>query len=530
MPTVTAGEVNIEYQLGLVRDGHIQHFAGYLPGDNDTHIPAVFTNIKPGSKVSAGGLNIHAVPYVPNGSLPEKYADGKRIPVHLCKDSGECKAGKAGSLHVAEWAWLAEEEEGEGSLLMCCLGAAKKEAANPGPPPGLKPPQRFDLFTPQKKPEAQPGGEIAQWCDKHGVPEAVDALTYNGLRAIAEVAVLSHAQIEAICGGLSYGSCARLKLAVQALHQTNQQPTVEEPGSGWADVQSGRELPLSMMRGPDAGGPELLMSADRGVAFVKLPDGRWAEVRKLSEPSAAPTPMLAPQPAGAPMYSQPGFGAAGPLEEFASTARTLLRQVGGPEAAVQDLAPPKNLTGGAPPASPVGDYRMPSGTHRMGFSPGTGGFSRVGPSPGTNGLPLQGSGHALAPLMPRAPAQPVNLKVLSLQGSAIVEEWSKCGTIRFETAVANRQWRQADALAHAEVLARHLDISKDSGLDIANEPAFEVPLRELAALWYADRHPKDQETADFLRESSKALDGVPRGMWLEAREYRKLVNRPKSSD
>ena len=160
---------------------------------------------------------------------------------------------------------------------------------------------------------------------------------------------------------------------------------------------------------------------------------------------------------------------------------------------------------------------MPSGTQRMGFSPGTGGFSRVGPSPGTNGLPLQGSGHALAPLMPRAPAQPVNLKVLSLQGSAIVEEWSKSGTIRFETAVANRQWRQADALAHAEVLARHLDISKDSGLDIANEPAFEVPLRELAALWYADRHPKDQETADFLRESSKALDGVPRGMWWEAR-------------
>ena len=153
--------------------------------------------------------------------------------------------------------------------------------------------------------------------------------------------------------------------------------------------------------------------------------------------------LIEPQPAGAPMYSQPGFGAAGPLEEFASTARTLLRQVGGPEAAVQDLAPPKNLMGGAPPASPVGDYRMPSGTQRMGFSPGTGGFSRVGPSPDPNGLPLHGSGQALAPLMPRAPAQPVNLKVLSLQGSAIVEEWSKCGTIRFETAVANRQWRQA---------------------------------------------------------------------------------------
>ena len=151
MPTVTAGEVNIEYQLGLVRDGHIQHFAGYLPGDNDASIPAVFTDIKPGKKVSHGGLNLSAVPYVPGGSVPEQYAGGKRITVHLCKEQGECKAGKSGALHITEWAWLAEDEEGEGSTLMCCLGAAKKEAANPGPPPGLKPPQRFDIFTPQEK-------------------------------------------------------------------------------------------------------------------------------------------------------------------------------------------------------------------------------------------------------------------------------------------------------------------------------------------------------------------------------------------
>ena len=82
--------------------------------------------------------------------------------------------------------------------MMCCLGAAKKEAANPGPPPGLKLPQRFDIFTPQKKPDPQPVGEIAQWCDKHGMPEAVDALTYNGLRALAEIAVLSDTQLEAL--------------------------------------------------------------------------------------------------------------------------------------------------------------------------------------------------------------------------------------------------------------------------------------------------------------------------------------------
>ena len=127
-----------------------------------------------------------------------------------------------------------EGEEGEGGPLMSCLVAAKLNAASVGAPPGLKPPLRFDIFTPQKK-ESQPAGEIAQWCDKHGVPEAADALTYNGLCAIAEIAVLSDAQLEALSGGMAIGTCARLKLAVLSLRQTipnNQTPCGEEPGSG----------------------------------------------------------------------------------------------------------------------------------------------------------------------------------------------------------------------------------------------------------------------------------------------------------
>ena len=82
MPTVTAGQVNVEYQLGLVRDGAIQHFAGYLPGDNDTFIPAVLTVIAAAKKVSKKGLNVIAIPHVPNGSLPEQHAGGARITVH----------------------------------------------------------------------------------------------------------------------------------------------------------------------------------------------------------------------------------------------------------------------------------------------------------------------------------------------------------------------------------------------------------------------------------------------------------------
>ena len=145
-------------------------------------------------------------------------------------------------------------------------------------------------------------------------------------------------------------------------------------------------------------------------------------------------------------------------------------------------------------------------------------------------VPPQNTGRVLAPAVSRAPAQPVPLKVLSLQGAAITEEWTSSGTIRFETAVANRTWKKTETREFAATLARTFDVAKDSGLDVAHDPAFEVPLRELAALWYADRHPNDKETADFLRESSMSLDGIPRGMWLEAKDYRKLTSRTKSSD
>ena len=119
---------------------------------------------------------------------------------------------------------------------------------------------------------------------------------------------------------------------------------------------------------------------------------------------------------------------------------------------------------------------------------------------------------------------------MSLQGASIVDEWTDSGSIRFTTAVANRSWNKTENRDVARAHARNLDVAMDSGLDIANEPWAEIPLRELAARWYADQHPKDTQTADFLRESSAALDGLPRGMWLEAKEYRKLTSLPKSSD
>ena len=63
MPLVTVGTVAVEYQLGLVKDGAIQHIAGYLPGDNDEPIPTIFKDLQPGSQVNKSGLNLTAMPY-----------------------------------------------------------------------------------------------------------------------------------------------------------------------------------------------------------------------------------------------------------------------------------------------------------------------------------------------------------------------------------------------------------------------------------------------------------------------------------
>ena len=85
MPSVTAGSVETEYQLGLVRDGAIQHFAGYLPGDQDESIAVVLTDIQPSKKVGKKGLNLTAIPFVPNGNLPGKYTErvaGSSAPLH----------------------------------------------------------------------------------------------------------------------------------------------------------------------------------------------------------------------------------------------------------------------------------------------------------------------------------------------------------------------------------------------------------------------------------------------------------------
>ena len=102
MPLVTVGSVTVEYQLGLVKDGAIQHIPGYVPGDDDAPIPTVLKDLQPGSKVNKSSLNLTAMPLFPNGTLPQKFANG-RVKLHLCKTE-TYPAGKTGAVHLGEWA------------------------------------------------------------------------------------------------------------------------------------------------------------------------------------------------------------------------------------------------------------------------------------------------------------------------------------------------------------------------------------------------------------------------------------------
>jgi hypothetical protein len=83
MPLVTVGSVTVEYQLGLVKDGAIQHIAGYLPGDDDSPIPTIFKDLQPGTKVNKSGLNLTATPFAERDSAAEvRNRPGEASPVH----------------------------------------------------------------------------------------------------------------------------------------------------------------------------------------------------------------------------------------------------------------------------------------------------------------------------------------------------------------------------------------------------------------------------------------------------------------
>ena len=258
------------------------------------------------------------------------------------------------------------------------------------------------------------------------------------------------------------------------------------------------------------------MAEDKGVAFVMLAGRGWVQVRKI------PSQLLAsPQEAYAAFSGEgqhpgasntastgSGFGRAGPLQELTAGCRELLNQVGGSKAVDASL--------GAGMGQPV--------VARQTFQP-----TRIpeGTAPAmrfvaTNSVPRTTGGRVLSGAGARRPAKPVPLSVASLQAAAIEEEWTDGGSMTFKTAVRTATWKKTENKDTADMLARQLDVAVASGQVLAEEAMAEVALRDLAALWFADQHPNDLETADHLRESSTRRWGVPSEMWKEAREFRKL--------
>ena len=213
-------------------------------------------------------------------------------------------------------------------------------------------------------------------------------------------------------------------------------------------------------------------------------------------------------PLGCCPRAQPYRRRAGPLQELTPGCRELLSQVGGSKAVDANLA---------------ASFEQPADLrHEMLPTRTPEGMAPAMRQGAAESVPYMAGGRLFCCAGARRPAKPVPLAVPSLQAAAIAEEWTDDGKMSFKTSVRTAPWKKTENKDTAEMLARHLDIAHASGIVLAEEAQAEVQLRDLAALWFADQHPKDQETADHLRESSARRWGVPADMWKEAREFRKL--------
>ena len=94
----------------------------------------------------------------------------------------------------------------------------------------------------------------------------------------------------------------------------------------------------------------------------------------------------------------------------------------------------------------------------------------------------------------------------------------------FRWAVRAKTWKSQAHKFTAGRFARALDVMKKSGMDLDREPVAEVLRRDLLATWYEDQHgEKHKLTADLMRESSDATEGMPRSTMMEAMAYRKIL-------
>jgi len=425
--------------------------------------------------------------------------------------------------HFGEWGYLAEREDGTGHQLLGTLMAAKQiaeakslraggevDSAPATPPPGLKPPVNFSIDVTSKAaqftthtPVADKRGPVAIWAEENGLGVLVEILAMNDLNTVGELGALAEIDIDAMFTAepsIPAGPRARFRVLVREMRVRESRRAVEEVGSGWFVVETGVELPVSATCGAGLGGPEMLVLADPSKAVIALPDQGLVEITRKGLGSS-PRAREEPESAGREVVPEPacqGFRQGGPLKELATAAAALLSRVEGTDATHMER--PSKVVGSKPAWSESGPVEASRGT-RLSMGPGQ-----------------------------RAEGRPVALKVDKSHAAAVYEEWTNAGTVRLQEAVASRTWKSVEAKRGAYSMARSLDVMVDSGLDVCKEPSAEVLLRAIVADWYADRHPKDHETAEYLKESSMSHFGVPRGMLEEARAMRKLLTKAASEE
>ena len=248
MPFVKASQA--KDHLELIKNGTVRKISGFVPDDNGDFILVVFMNPTRMSKLNQSGLGFNADMMIAGSARPKKYGKlhgnlAKGVFVHLCTKK-TCHSFQR-AVHLGEWAYLSEEDDGsatgDAGRLLHALGLdgvervhgspaeeEEEEAevlhgaapASPSPDPKAKASAvRFamDGQSPVTLNATKPAGAIAKWCKANGIPEVAEAMAFNGVGAVEEAALMSDVQIEALCAGMSLGSCVRLKLAVERLRE-----------------------------------------------------------------------------------------------------------------------------------------------------------------------------------------------------------------------------------------------------------------------------------------------------------------------
>ena len=296
MPVVTRDSVNATYQINLVTSGQIRQISAYLPEDQNALV--IITNMRDFKGKPAKGIGFTADMTLKQGAWPGDFAalagdtgTAHAVQIHLC--TKKCKASGT-IVHLGEWAFLTTEDiqmltagdpRWDKPLLKALHASNAPAAAVPATSdqsPALAtrtPPTPLAIDTPkalQKAPPPVIPAELVEWARTAKVPEFAEVLHRCDLHTVAEVAALHDTDIESlfVAENVMPGTRARFRLAITGLRMANGGNVC---GSGWFDVEAGRELSLSDLQ---AAGADVHLNIADGVGFVRLPARGWCLLRR----------------------------------------------------------------------------------------------------------------------------------------------------------------------------------------------------------------------------------------------------------